>query len=113
MKKHLKKIKLLSQIISERKPQMMVEDTTSETLPKQNQGSQFNIEKGFPAPLKRVRYDLQLELAATIGKLEIGDSFIIKEELKYPVQRMKERLYPEYKLRFRLTGDDFRVFRVA
>ena len=113
MYKHFKMINRLSQNIMGMQPRMVEEEITSETLPMQKQGNQFVIEKGLSIPLKRVKYDLQVELIATIGRLEKGDSFLVKVELKYPVQTLKERHFPQYRLRFRLIGEEYRVFRVA
>lgn len=73
----------------------------------------FVIEKGIPEPLRNISYNDQLRIIETLKQLNAGDSFPIKKELMYPVRKMTNMYFPEYKVRIMLTGDSYRVFRRA
>lgn len=73
----------------------------------------FVIEKGIPEPLRNISYNDQLRIIETLKQLTPGDSFPIKKELMYPVRKMTNIYFPEYKVRIMQTGDSYRVFRRA
>lgn len=73
----------------------------------------FVIENGIPEPLRKISYNDQLRIIETLKQLNPGDSFPIKKELMYPVRKMTNMYFPEYRVRIRQTGDSYRVFRRA
>ena len=73
----------------------------------------FVIEKGIPEPLRNISYNDQLRIIETLKQLTPGDSFSIKKELTYPVKKMSNNYFPEYKIRILRIGDSYRVFRRA
>jgi hypothetical protein len=84
-----------------------------QTLSNDDQGNHFVIEKGLPEPLRNVRYDVLLTIIETLKQLNPGESFPISKSLVYPVNKMKNIYYPEYKIRILQNGDSYRVFRRA
>ena len=88
-----------------------VEKTTESTQKSSN--DIFVIEKGVPEPLRNISYNDQIRIIETLKQLNPNDSFPIKKELMYPVRKMTNMYFPEYKVRIRQTGDTYRVFRRA
>jgi len=84
-----------------------------ETLQDEGHGNMFVIERGIPEPLRKVRYEVLLAIIETLRQLNPGESFPISKDLVYPVNRMRNLHFPEYKIRILQTGESYRVFRRA
>jgi hypothetical protein len=87
-------------------------ENTTESTQKSNNDI-FVIEKGIPEPLRNISYNDQLRIIETLKQLNPGESFPIKKELMYPVRKMTNMYFPEYKVWIRPIGDSYRVFRRA
>jgi hypothetical protein len=85
----------------------------SETLQNDKHGNMFVIETGVPEPLRKVKYEVLLGIIDTLKQLHPGESFPISNELRYPVTKMRNLYFPEYKIRIYQTGESYRVFRRA
>lgn len=85
----------------------------SETMKNSKHGNMFVIEKCMPEPLRNVKYEVLLGIIETLKQLTPGESFPISKELTYPVTKMRNIYFPEYKIRILQAGDSYRVFRRA
>lgn len=71
----------------------------------------FVIEKDKPVPIRKVPYNVLLQIIETLNRLAPGDSFQINKELIYSVRKMSNIYFPDYQIRIFLTEDSYRVFR--
>ncbi len=84
-----------------------------ETIQNEKHGNMFVIDKTMPEPLRHVQYEVLLGIIETLRQLNPGESFQISKELTYPVTKMRNLYFPDYKIRILQAGDSYRVFRRA
>jgi hypothetical protein len=73
----------------------------------------FPIDKGMIEPSRGVVYKDQLRILKTLELIKPNESFPITDELRYPVRRLTDKHFPEYKIVIRKLGDSYRVYRRA
>ena len=73
----------------------------------------FPIDKGMIEPSRGVVYKDQRRILKTLEQIKPNESFPITEELRYPVRRLTDKHFPEYKVVIRKLGDSYRVYRRA
>ena len=78
---------------------------------KRNLHGEVQIDTNMPTPIKGVEYDVLIKYKQVLGKLNVGESFVITKDLNYAIRRIASDCYPEYKVSIRNTGLMDRVFR--
>ena len=78
---------------------------------KRNLHGEVQIDTNMPTPIKGVEYDVLIKYKQVLGKLNVGESFVITKDLNYAIRRIANDCYPEYKVSIRNTGLMDRVFR--
>lgn len=78
---------------------------------KRNLQGEVKIESNMPSPIKGVEYDILIKYKEVLGRLQVGESFVITKDLNYAIRRVAIECYPNYKISIKNTGLMDRVFR--
>lgn len=78
---------------------------------KRNLQGEVKIESNMPSPIKGVEYDILIKYKEVLGRLQVGESFVITKDLNYAIRRVAIECFPEYKISIKNIGLMDRVFR--